>query len=179
VGTAATGQQEDRSDTGVKREGHGRNAAAAYIGAQKVQIPHPSLSRGDACPSCAGGKVYPMKDPGVRVRFSGVAPLQAKVYECARLRCGLCGEMYTANTPEGVGEQKYDETVPAVVGLLRYGVGLPFSRIEKLQANFGIPLASSTQWSWLSLRAPRIALCTRRCRITQRKEPSSTMTIPL
>jgi transposase len=146
VGTAATGQQEDRSDTGEKREGHGRNAAAAYIGAQKVQIPHPLLSRGDACPSCTDGKVYPMKDPGVRVRFSGVAPLQAKVYECARLRCGLCGEMYTANTPEGVGEEKYDETVPAVVGLLRYGVGLPFNRIEKLQANFGIPLASSTQW---------------------------------
>jgi transposase len=89
VDTTATGKQEDRSDTGVKREGHGRNAAAVYIGAQKVQIPHPSLSRGDACPSCADGKVYPMKDPGVRVRFSGVAPLQAKVYECARLRCGL------------------------------------------------------------------------------------------
>jgi transposase len=146
VGTAAAGQQEDRSDTGVKHEGHGRHAAAAYIGAQKIQIPHPSLSRGDACPSCTDGKVYPMKDPGVRVRFSGVAPLQAKVYECARLRCGLCGEMYTANTPEGVGEEKYDETVPVVVGLLRYGVGLPFNRIEKLQANFGIPLASSTQW---------------------------------
>ncbi len=124
VGTDATGQQQDRSDTGAKREGHGRNAAAAYIGAQKVQIPHPSLRRGDACPGCAAGKVYPMKDPGVRVRFSGVAPLQAKVYECARLRCGLCGQMYTANAPEGVGDEKYDETAPAVVGLLRYGVGL-------------------------------------------------------
>jgi hypothetical protein len=87
-----------------------------------------------------------MKDPGVHVRFSGVAPLQAKVFECARLRCGLCGEVYTAQAPEGVGEEKYDETAPAVVGLLRYGVGLPHNRIEKLQANFGIPLAASTQW---------------------------------
>ncbi|MBV8805313.1 MAG: hypothetical protein JO042_09705, partial [Sinobacteraceae bacterium] len=138
-----TAQQADRSETNVKRKGHGRNAAAAYIGAETVQIAHPSLRRGDACPSCVTGKVYPMKDPSVRVRFSGVAPLQAKVYECARLRCGLCGEMYTANAPEGVGEEKYDETAPAVVGLLRYGVGLPFNRIEKLQANFGIPLAAS------------------------------------
>jgi transposase len=146
VGREATGQQEGRTDTEVKCKGHGRNGAAAYIGAEKVQIPHPSLRRGDACPSCAAGKVYPLKDPGVLVRFSGVAPLQAKVYECARLRCGLCGEMYTANAPEGVGEEKYDETAPAVVGLLRYGVGLPFNRIEKLQANFGIPLAASTQW---------------------------------
>lgn len=141
-----TTDQQEGSNTGETREGHGRHAAAAYMGAQKVQIPHPTLHRGDACPGCAGGKVYPMKDPSVRVRFSGVAPLQAKVYECARLRCGLCGQTYTANAPEDVGEQKYDETVPAVVGLLRYGVGLPFHRIEKLQANFGIPLASSTQW---------------------------------
>jgi transposase len=140
------GQQEIGSNTGERHEGHGRNAAAAYMGAHKVQIPHPTLQRADACPGCVGGKVYPMKDPSVRVRFSGVAPLQAKVYECARLRCGLCGQTYTAAAPEGVGEQKYDETVPAVIGLLRYGVGLPFHRIEKLQAHFGIPLASSTQW---------------------------------
>jgi transposase len=141
-----TAQEGDRSETEMKRKGHGRNAAAAYIGAEKVQIPHSSLRRGDACPSCVAGKVYPMKDPSVRVRFSGVAPLQAKVYECARLRCGLCGETYTANAPEGVGEEKYDATAPAVVGLLRYGVGLPFNRIEKLQENFGIPLPASTQW---------------------------------
>jgi transposase len=144
IGEDGSAQQEDRSDTGVK--GHGRNGAAAYIGAEKVKIPHPLLRGGDACPSCARGKVYPMKEPGVRVRFSGVAPLQAKVFECARLRCGLCGEVYTAEAPEGVGEEKYDETAPAVVGLLRYGVGLPHNRIEKLQANFGIPLPVSTQW---------------------------------
>ena len=146
AGGDATGQQEGSSDTDVKRKGHGRNAAAAYLGAEKVQIPHPWLRRGDACPSCVAGKVYPLKDPGVRVRFGGVAPLQAKVYECARLRCGLCGQMYTAEAPAGVGEEKYDESAPAVVGLLRYGVGLPFNRIEKLQDNFGIPLAASTQW---------------------------------
>ena len=146
VGADATDEQEVGSNTQERRDGHGRHSAAAYMGAQKVQIPHPSLQRGDACPDCAGGKVYPMKDPSVRVRFSGVAPLQAKVYECARLRCGLCGQTYTANAPEGVGEQKYDETVPAVIGLLRYGVGLPHNRIEKLQANFGIPLPTSTQY---------------------------------
>ena len=146
VGRDGSAQQGARSESEGQHKGHGRKAAAAYIGAEKVQIPHPALRRGDACPSCLAGKVYLMKDPSVRVRFSGVAPLQATVYECARLRCGLCGEMYTANAPEGVGEEKYDETAPVVVGLLRYGVGLPFNRIEKLQANFGIPLASSTQW---------------------------------
>ena len=30
--------------------GHGRNGAAAYSGAQKVEVPHASLKPGDACP---------------------------------------------------------------------------------------------------------------------------------
>ena len=143
VGEGGRGQQDDAR---VPSAGHGRNGAAAYIGAQKIPIPHPSLHGGDSCPGCARGKVYPMKDPGVRVRFSGVAPLQAKVFECARLRCGLCGEVYTADTPAGVGEQKYDETAAVVVGMLRYSIGVPFNRIEKVQENLGIPLPSSTQW---------------------------------
>ncbi len=140
------GEKPDGSEGGKKRQGHGRNGAAAYLGAEKLSIPHPSLHGGDVCPHCAIGKVYPMQEPGVRVRFRGVAPLQAKVYECARLRCGACGEVYTAAAPDGVGDEKYDESVPAVVGLLRYGVGLPHNRIEKLQENFGIPLPASTQW---------------------------------
>jgi transposase len=146
AGEQKAGEKPDGSDGGKKRKGHGRNGAAAYLGAEKVTIPHPSLHGGDVCPHCVIGKVYPMQEPGVRVRFRGVAPLQAKVYECARLRCGACGEVYTAAAPDGVGDEKYDETVPAVVGLLRYGVGLPHNRIEKLQENFGIPLPASTQW---------------------------------
>ena len=142
------GESEPRQQDNTRAPvaGHGRHGAAAYIGAQKIPIAHPSLHGGDACPGCARGKVYPMKDPGVRVRFSGVAPLQAKVFKCARLRCGLCGEVYTADTPAGVGDQKYDETAAVVVGMLRYSIGVPFNRIEKVQENLGIPLPSSTQW---------------------------------
>jgi transposase len=33
-----------------------------------------------------------------------------------------------------------------MVGLLKYGTGLPFSRIEKLQEGIGIPQAAATQW---------------------------------
>jgi transposase len=139
-------ERKGRSEGGVKRQGHGRNGAAAYAGAQKVKIPHPLLQRGDACPGCSKGKIYPLKEPAVRVRFRGMAPLQATVYECDRLRCNLCGEVYTASTPAGVGEEKYDETAAAAVGLMRYGIGVPHNQIEKLQGNFGIPLPSSTQW---------------------------------
>jgi transposase len=144
-------------NTGGKREGHGRNAAAAYTGAWKVQIEHPWLHSGEACPGCHTGKVYPMSEPSKLVRVSAMAPLQATVYECDRLRCGLCGEVYTAAAPEGVGEQKYDATGSAMVGLLRYGTGLPLNRIEKLQEGLGIPLPVATQWDLVKAAAETLA----------------------
>ncbi len=39
-----------------------------------------------------------------------MAPLSATVYEQERLRCNLCGEVFTAPAPDGVGSEKYDET---------------------------------------------------------------------
>jgi hypothetical protein len=68
------------------------------------------------------------------------------VYACERLRCNLCGEVYTAPAPVGVGDEKYDATATSMVGLLKYGTGLPFNRIETLQAGMGIPLPAATQW---------------------------------
>ena len=55
------------------------------------------------------------------------------VYELGRLRCNLCGEVFTAPEPEGVGAEKYDETTAAMIALLKYGSGLPFHRLEKLE----------------------------------------------
>jgi len=108
----------DPARTDGKPEGHGRNAAAAYTGAVKVQTEHPLLHGGDACPGCHSGKVYLMGEPAKLVRVRAMAPLQATVYECTRLRCGLCGEVYTAAAPEGVGEDKYDASCGAMVGML-------------------------------------------------------------
>ena len=33
-----------------------------------------------------------------------------------------------------------------MIGLLHYGTGLPFNRLDRLQSSIGIPLPSSTQW---------------------------------
>jgi hypothetical protein len=41
-----------------KGKGHGRNCAAAYKGAQVIEIPVPGLKSGDPCPKCLDGKVY-------------------------------------------------------------------------------------------------------------------------
>jgi transposase len=127
------------------RPGHGRNGAAAYQGAERIKIPHGSWKSGDRCPECLKGKVYPQKDPAFRIRVVGQAPIAATVYELERLRCNLCGEVYEAEAPPSVGEKKYDESAGARMGLLRYGSGVPWCRLEGLEASLGIPLPASTQ----------------------------------
>jgi transposase len=129
-----------------KAPGHGRNAAAAYTGAQQMTVMHPQLHAAQSCPGCTSGKLYPHSEPSKLVRITGMAPLMATVYACERLRCNLCGEVYTAPAPEGVGDEKYDATATSMVALLKYGTGLPFNRIETLQAGMGIPLPAATQW---------------------------------
>jgi transposase len=130
----------------VPPKGHGRNGASAYTGAKTVAVPHPTLHTGDPCPGCEKGKVYSQKEPRTLVRVVGQAPLAATVYALDRLRCNLCGEVFTAPEPEGVGAEKYDETTAAMIALLKYGSGMPFYRLEKLEQLLGIPLPASTQW---------------------------------
>jgi transposase len=125
--------------------GHGRNGAAAYSGARKVQVPHASLRAGDSCPTGCGGKVYPQRDPGALVRLHGQAPIAATVYELEKLRCNLCGDVFTAAAPAEAGEKKYDETAASMIALLRYGSGFPWYRLAGLEESLGIPLPVATQ----------------------------------
>jgi transposase len=129
-----------------KPKGHGRNDATSYTGAKKVFLKHESLEPGDRCPECKKGRVYEQRKPGVLVRFTGQAPVQAIIYEPQKLRCNLCGEIFTAEVPEEAKKAKYDEKVSSIIALEKYGAGLPFNRIDRLQANLGIPLPSSNQW---------------------------------
>jgi transposase len=126
--------------------GHGRNGAQAFSGAQKVVIAHPQLTGGDSCPDCGRGKVYVQKEPKALVRMVGQAPLAATIYELQRLRCNACGQVFTAQEPGGVGPEKYDETAAAMIAQLKYGSGVPFNRLERMEAWMGIPLPAATQW---------------------------------
>ncbi|MGH7645960.1 MAG: IS66 family transposase, partial [Gemmatimonadales bacterium] len=150
------GPEPSSPGTGAPRPGHGRLSAAAYTGADLVTIPHPSLQRGDRCPGCPTGKIYPLTEPATLVRITGMAPLGATVYACDRWRCNLCGEVFTAPAPAGGGEAKYDATATSMVGLLKYGCGLPFHRIEILQRGMRIPLPAATQWELVRDALPQI-----------------------
>jgi hypothetical protein len=91
---------EVRKESGKKPRGHGRKGASAYTGAEKITVSHPTMKTGDVCPECERGKIYPLSMPGVFVRITGGAPLQSKVWETEKLRCNLCGEVFTAPLPE-------------------------------------------------------------------------------
>ncbi len=144
---SAEGSDAQTEPEKPKPKGHGRNGADAYRGAKRIKVPHESLKTGDRCPQTnCKGRLSRLKKPARLVRIKGGAPLEAEVIEKERLRCGLCGEIFTAKSPEGVGEEKYDATATSMMAILRYGSGLPLSRLEKLQGSLGVPLPASTQW---------------------------------
>jgi len=151
--------EDDSQTSGEARQeppGHGRNGADAYTGAEKIEVRHESLQAGDPCPKCEIGTLYDTRRPGVLVRLVGQAPVGATIYYLQKLRCGLCGVVFTAEPPPGVDvKEKYDVTVGSMIALLKYGNGMPFNRGEHLQENLGIPLPASTQWDIVEAQAKR------------------------
>ena len=151
-----SGDTDQSAETRKKAKGHGRNGIDAYGGAKTVRCQHDSVKPGDHCPKCAKGTVYEMAKPGTLIRVMGQAPLGATVYELQKLRCNLCGEIFTAQAPEGVGTDKYNAESASMIALLKYGSGVPFNRLERLQGSLGIPLPAATQWDIVEHSADRI-----------------------
>lgn len=123
--TLGDGKKEDDSPSPEKepkekkkRKGHGRHGAEDFPGAEKVEVPHKDLKPGDPCPSCVKGRVYEQKS-GVILRFRGQPPVHVTVYRLQKLRCNLCGEIFTATPPDGIGKEKYDAATGAMIGLLK------------------------------------------------------------
>lgn len=141
----------------ARKPGHGRKAAGDYAGARRVKISHPTLQASDLCPACERGKVYVQPEAKLVVRVVGQAPLAATVYEMERLRCNLCGEIFTAPAPAEAADEttKYDPTAVAMMATLHYGHGMPLNRLAALEAQLGIPLAASTQWEEMAARAEK------------------------
>src|SRR5277367_5502811 len=136
--------------------GHGRNAASAFTGAEKVCVQHAQLKPGDPCPECREGKVYRQKEPKTLIRIVGQAPVKATVFEMERLRCNACCEVFTASQPQSAGPEKFDPTAVAMIALLKYGTGMPFNRMERLEGQLGMPLPAATQWELMEAAAKQI-----------------------
>jgi len=129
-----------------KKKGHGKRPASDYTGANRNSISHETFKPKDPCPLCPNGKLYPIKEPGIAIYLKGQPPIDATIFELEKLRCNLCGEIFTATAPEGIAGKYYDKTASSMMAILKYGCGFPWYRLEKLQESLGIPLPASTQW---------------------------------
>jgi transposase len=138
-----------------RRPGHGRIPASNFTGCAIVMVTHPWLRPGDACPQCGSGTLYRQQRWSPVVRLKGHPPVTGQVYQLERLRCQDCGKTFTAELPEEAGRDKYDPTVASVVATLRYGEGMPWKRLQRMQQFAGIPLPASDQWELVRDAAER------------------------
>ncbi|MGH2907519.1 MAG: IS66 family transposase [Solirubrobacterales bacterium] len=140
------GAEGSGADAPRTRKGHGRIAAAAYRHAGCTHVEHDRAHVGDTCPQCCHGKLYRLREPERIVRITGQPLLAAHTWELERLRCSGCGGVFTAPAPAEAQGAKYDEQAVAIMALVRYGVGMPLHRLDRLQRNLETPVPASTQW---------------------------------
>jgi len=136
----------DDEDAAACRRGHGRIPVSAYANGHHVTVGHETLHAGDTCPGCARGKLHRLLEAARIVRIFGQAPLSATCWDCERLRCGGCGQVFTARAPAEAQGPKYSDSAASMMALLRYGAGMPLHRLARLQKHLETPVPSSTQW---------------------------------
>lgn len=141
---------------GGKRPGHGRIGHDSYTGGRRVRVPHESLKEGEECPKCRRGKLRRQKQPARTVTLTAQPVVGADIHEMERLRCDTCGVVYTAKAPSEVVLGKFDPSVGVVVGMMRYGSGMPFYRLARFQESVGVPLPASVQWEQCLQTAKRM-----------------------
>jgi transposase len=129
-----------------RRPGHGRLGTADFPGAKVVVCLHQNLQPGDRCPLDCTGKLRDTKDPLIFIRREARPIIDAIKYQRQVLRCSFCEKRFTAQLPEGISLQKYDESADVMIALIKYGSALPWYRLEKLQLLLGVPLPAGTQF---------------------------------
>jgi len=147
AGSTGTNPGEGQPDLAKKkrRKGSGRAGADDFPGLQRIKVPHPDMKEGDPCPLCPRGGANRYKGSPI-LRFKAQPPVSGVIYELERFRCNACGAIFTAPLPAEAGQEKYDATVGSMLAILKYGAGMPWYRLAKLQKSLGIPLPASTQW---------------------------------
>ncbi len=108
-------------------------------------MPHASLRAGQLCPTCAHGKLH-SHPPAPVLRLFGQPSIIARLWSLQRLRCGGCGDLFTAQPPVEARGPKCSESATGAVIVHHYGMGVPFHRLAQVQKCFGVPLPASTQW---------------------------------
>ncbi len=125
---------------------HGHRPASDYTQAKTIDVAHELIKKGSFCPSCNKGKLFNLS-PGTVLRIVGQPWLQVEIYRPERLRCAVCGKVFTANLPSEVATgSRADSSAKAIVSLLKYRGGVPFYRQGQIQEILGTPISPSEIW---------------------------------
>jgi hypothetical protein len=84
--------------------------------------------------------------PNRFLQFTGQPPVAATRFDQVVVRCSACQFRYEAPLPDGVAPERWTASADVSIVMARYAAGLPFYRLAKLQAAFGIPLSEGTLW---------------------------------
>lgn len=137
---------EKKSEKKKKQRNHGHRPSTDYSQAKIIDVAHMAFKKGDTCPDCLKGKLFQLKS-GTVIRIVGQPWLQVEIYRPERLRCSLCGKVFTAILPSEVIEgSRADSSAKAIVTLLKYRGGVPFYRQGQIQEVLGAPISASEIW---------------------------------
>lgn len=127
---------------------NGRNPHTVYKNAIEHHISIEGIKSGHPCPLDCGGKLFHHR-PSTMIRIKGSQAGCAHRYIIEKLRCNLCGEIITAMSPEDMGEDKYDASFIAQLGIQEYYMRMPSYRQNGFHSFIDLPLPHTTQWMLL------------------------------
>jgi transposase len=144
--SASEGKAKTNESEEGKPRNHGHRPSSDYTEANIINIAHQTLKKGSICPECLKGKLFQLK-PGTILHIVGQPWLQVEIYKPERLRCSLCGKIFTADLPRELNtDSRADASAKAIVTLLKYRGGVPFYRQEQVQEILGAPISASEIW---------------------------------
>lgn len=151
--TASQGADRPTSaEPGSKRRGHGRNGAGAYTNAKHCFHALLTGVLGALCQACGVGSMERYREKLI-VLVKGQPLFDATVHHFEQARCRLCGAIIRAEgssvIPAGLGSSyvTYDWSACAMLLVMHYFAGVPFKRLESLQAGWGLPMPDANQWT--------------------------------
>lgn len=148
AGNDASGNTDTAEGAGKKSNrslNNGRNPSSAYRNKKTIVVTHAAYKSGDACPTGCGGKLY-TSNPGIIIKVTGQNNFSVTEYHIEKLRCALCGELFSAGTPEAALGEKYDAKFKSGIVLQKYYNATPFYTLERYHQMQGLPLPDATQW---------------------------------
>ena len=140
------------AEADCKRRGHGRNGAGAFVNAKHYVHELMVGVIGALCDGCGVSGMSRYRDKLIVV-VKGQPLFDAETHRFEQARCKLCGAIITADgtsaVTRGLGSSyiTYDWSACAMLLVMHYFAGLPFKRLESLQAGWGIPLPDANQWT--------------------------------